>query len=99
MDKRILDPLLQISMTTLLPNLKYDQDENYRRIEEIIRRYPSKIISYEPGDVLVHFRKILSEEDVLLLTAYQEEEKKDLFGKAPWILTVILFIVVLLQTQ
>lgn len=94
-DKRILDPLLQISMATLLPNLKYDQDENYRRIEEIIRRYPSKIISYEPGDVLVHFRKILSEEDVLLLTAYQEEEKKDLFGKAPWILIVILFIVVL----
>ena len=94
-DKRILDPLLQISMATLLPNLKYDQDENYRRIEEIIRRYPSKIISYEPGDVLVHFRKILSEEDVLLLTAYQEEEKKDLFGKAPWILLVILLIVVL----
>ena len=94
-DKRILDPLLQISMATLLPNLKYDQGENYRRIEEIIRRYPSKIISYEPGDVLVHFRKILSEEDVLLLTAYQEEEKKDLFGKAPWILIVILFIVVL----
>ena len=94
-DKRILDPLLQISMATLLPNLKYDQDENYRRIEEIIRRYPSKIISYEPGDVLVHFRKILSEEDVLLLTAYQEEEKKDLCGKAPWILIVILFIVVL----
>jgi len=94
-DKRILDPLLQVSMATLLPNLKYDQGENYRRIEEIIRRYPSKIISYEPGDVLVHFRKILSEEDVLLLTAYQEEEKKDLFGKAPWILIVILFIVVL----
>jgi len=94
-DKRILDPLLQISMATLLPNLKYDQDENYRRIEEIIRRYPSKIISYEPGDVLVHFRKILSEEDVLLLTAYQEEDKKDLFGKAPWILIAILFIVVL----
>jgi putative nucleotidyltransferase with HDIG domain len=94
-DKRILDPLLQISMATLLPNLKYDQGENNRRIEEIIRRYPSKIISYEPGDVLVHFRKILSEEDVLLLTAYQEEEKKDLFGKAPWILIVILFIVVL----
>jgi putative nucleotidyltransferase with HDIG domain len=94
-DKRILDPLLQISMATLLPNLKYDQDENYRRIEEIIRRYPSKVISYEPGDVLVHFRKILSEEDVLLLTAYQEEDKKDLFGKAPWILIAILFIVVL----
>jgi putative nucleotidyltransferase with HDIG domain len=82
-------------MATLLPNLKYDQDENYRRIEEIIRRYPSKVISYEPGDVLVHFRKILSEEDVLLLTAYQEEDKKDLFGKAPWILIAILFIVVL----
>ena len=94
-DKRILAPLLQISMATLLPNLKYDRDENYKRIEEIIRRYPSKIIPYEPGDVLVHFRQILSEEDVLLLTAYQEEEKKDLFGKAPWILVVILFIVVL----
>lgn len=94
-DKRILDPLLQISIATLLPNLKYDQGENYRRIEEIIRRYPSKIISYEPGDVLVHFRKTLSEEDVLLLNAYQDEEKKDLYGKAPWILIVILFIVVL----
>jgi hypothetical protein len=94
-DKKVLDPLLEISTATLLPNLKYDQGENYRRIEEIIRRYPSKIISYEPGDVLVYFQKTLSEEDVLLLKAYQEEEKKDFWGKAPWIFIVILFIVVL----
>jgi membrane-associated HD superfamily phosphohydrolase len=39
-------------------------------------------------------RKVLLEEDVLLLAAYQEEKKRNLYGEVPWILTAILLIVV-----
>jgi putative nucleotidyltransferase with HDIG domain len=93
MDASFLDPLLQVSLATLLPNLNYDKWENERRIQEIIKRYPSKVISYKPRDILVPFRKVLSEEDVLLLAAYQKEGKKNLYGKAPWILIAIMFMV------
>ena len=92
-DESVLDPLVQISLATLLPNLKYDQRENERRIQEIIKRYPSKVIPYKPGDILVPFRRVLSEEDVLLLATYQQEEKKDLYEGASWILLTVLFTV------
>ena len=39
-DKRVLDPLLRICLTTLHPNLGYDQKENDRRLEEINREFP-----------------------------------------------------------
>jgi len=94
-DKRVLDPVLEISAATLLPTLKYDEQENARRIEEIIRSYPSKLIVYKPGDVLVPHRKLVSEQDALLVAAYQEEEKKDLYGNAPWVLVSIAILVVL----
>ena len=94
-DKEVLNPVLQISLLTLLPNLKYDHKENDRRIENIIRRYPSNVIPYKPGDILVPFRKVLSEEDVLLLAAYQDEGKKDLYGKAIWMLIATVLMVVL----
>jgi putative nucleotidyltransferase with HDIG domain len=92
-DESVLDPLVQISLATLLPNLKYDQRENERRIQEIIKRYPSKVIPYKPGDILVPFRRVLSEEDVLLLATYQQEENKDLYEGASWILLTVLFTV------
>jgi putative nucleotidyltransferase with HDIG domain len=88
-DDRILDPAVRIALAILQPNLKYDQKENDRRIEELTRRYPSKIVPYGAGEVLVPFGKILSEEDVLLLEASQAEEKKDLYGRAPWVLLII----------
>jgi membrane-associated HD superfamily phosphohydrolase len=52
-DKSVLNPVIEISQSALLPNLKYDKRENNRRIEEIIRRYPSKVIHFNPGDILV----------------------------------------------
>jgi cyclic-di-AMP phosphodiesterase PgpH len=94
-DREILDSVLQISLVTLLPNLKYDKKENNRRIEEIIRRYPSKIVPYQTGEVLVPFRKILSQEDVLLLEAHQEAAKQNGFRIAPWVLLSIALTVVL----
>ena len=94
-DRELLDSVLQISLATLLPNLKYDQKENDRRIEEIIRRYPSKIVPYRSGEVLVPFRKLLTEEDVLLLAAHQEAAKQRGFRRAPWIFFAITFLVVL----
>jgi membrane-associated HD superfamily phosphohydrolase len=94
-DPRILNPVLQVSLATLQPNLKYDQKENDRGIEEIIKQYPSKVITYKPEDVLVPFRKVLNEKDVLLLMASQEAERKDLYGPAPWVLFIIFFSVLL----
>jgi putative nucleotidyltransferase with HDIG domain len=92
-DKGILDPILEITLTTLQPNLKYDQTENDKRIEEIISRYPSKVIAYKPGQVLVPFHKVLTDEDQLLISAYQKESAKDFYGRSPWIFTVILLTV------
>ena len=93
-DSDVLNLLVEISYTTLLPNLEYDHKENDKRIEMIIQRYPSKVIKFRPGDILVPSRKVLLEEDVLLLAAYQEEKKRNLYGEVPWILTAILLIVV-----
>ena len=93
-EEGILNPALLISLSTLMPNLKYDQKENERRIEEIVRRYPSEVIHYKPGDVLVPFRRVLSQEDLLLLISHREFAKKDFFINTPWILIVILLIVV-----
>lgn len=92
--EEVLDPVIKISLSTLPPTLKYDQKENDRRIQEIVRRYPSKVIHYKPGDVLVPFRKVLSEEDLLLIVSHGEFAKKNLYGNTPWILIVILLTVV-----
>lgn len=92
-DKTVLDTVLEISQSTLLPNLKYDQKENERRIRELVRHYPSKVIHYDPGDVLVPFRKVIKEEDLLLLVSHHESVKKNLFGNTPWIVLVILLVV------
>lgn len=92
-DSDVLNLLLEISLTTLSPNLEYDHTENDKRIESIIQQYPLKVITFGPGDTLVPSRKVLVEEDVLLLTAYLEEEKTDLYGDVAWILTAILLIV------
>ncbi len=94
-DPRILDSFLQISLTTLQPNLRYDQEENDTRTKELMQRFPTVAITYKPGEVLVPFRKVLNEEDVLLLAASRAAEKKDLYGRLPWVLFVICFSVLL----
>jgi putative nucleotidyltransferase with HDIG domain len=92
----ILNPVLLISLSTLQPNLVYDQKENDRDIKEIIQQFlPSQTITYQPGDVLVPFRKVLDEKDVLLLGASQKAERQTLYGQAPWVLFIICFSVLL----
>jgi putative nucleotidyltransferase with HDIG domain len=93
-DKRVLDPLLRICLTTLQPNLKYDQKENDRRLEEINRQFPSGVVSYKPGDVLVRFRKILNETDILLLSAYRKQMIAVIYRDVPWVVFTILLTVV-----
>jgi putative nucleotidyltransferase with HDIG domain len=93
-DEDILAPIVEVAAQALQANMKYDQAENDARIEEIIRRYPSKVIEYRPGTILLPVGKILSEEDTLLLAAYQEAVEKDFSGKAPWILLIALFSVI-----
>lgn len=94
-DRNVLDPVIQISLKMLSANLAYDQHENDRRIEEIIRRYPSKIVQYRPGEVLVPFHKVMTEEDVLLLGAHQKAMKKSQFAAIPQVLFAFSFMVVL----
>jgi putative nucleotidyltransferase with HDIG domain len=93
-DKSVLNPAIEISQSTLLPNLKYDQRENNRRIEEIIRRYPSKVIHYNPGDILVPFRKVLTEEDLLLIDSYLKFAQDNLYDMTLWIFIISLLIIV-----
>ncbi len=92
-DKRVLDPVVQVSRATLQPNLKYDQQENERRLDKIDREFPSRMVSYNPGDVLVPFRKVLNEKDVLLLASYQKHKVGWIYRDAPWIIFTILFMV------
>ncbi len=92
-DKSVLDPVIQISQSALLPNLKYDQRENNRRIEEIIRRYPSKVIHYNPGDILVPFRKVITEEDLLLIDSYLKFAQNNLYDMTLWIFIISLLII------
>lgn len=93
-DKRVLDPVLKVSLATLQPNLEFDQSENQKRLDQINREFPSKIVSYKPGEVLVPIRKTLNEKDLLLLGSYQKDNISNLYRDIPWILFIILFIVV-----
>ena len=92
-DKGVLNPVVKISLATLQPNLEYDQQENERQLAKINREFPSQTVSYRSGDVLVPFRKILTEKDVLLLNAYQKQNFNGIYRNAPWIIFTILFMV------
>jgi cyclic-di-AMP phosphodiesterase PgpH len=87
-----LDPVVQVSLATLQPNLEYDQKENERRLDKINREFPSRIVEYKPGDVLVPFRRVLNEKDLLLLASYQKYRLAAIYRNAPWILFTILFV-------
>ena len=93
-DKRILDPLIQISLSTLLPNLTYNPKENQKRLAKLDRQFPSQIIEYKPGDVLVPFGKFLPDDDVRLLARYQHQTRQHAFQDVFWILFAIIFLVV-----
>ena len=93
-DESILNPVLKISQTTLLPNLIYDQKENDRRLDKIHRQYPTETLTFQAGEILVPFRKVFSEEDVLLLKDYQQQQIKKIYRNAPWVVFTILFMVV-----
>ena len=92
-DKRVLNPVVQVSLATLQPNLNYDQIENERRLDRINREFPSQMVSYKPGDILVPFGKILNEKDVLLLDSYREDNLGWIYRDAPWIIFTILLMV------
>ncbi|MCK5487369.1 MAG: HDIG domain-containing protein, partial [Desulfobacterales bacterium] len=92
-NKSILDPILKICQATLLPNLEFDKKENARRLDKIQRQYPIQPLSFQAGDILIPFRKQLNEQDVLLLTAFQKQQIKEIYRSVPWSLFTILFMV------
>jgi putative nucleotidyltransferase with HDIG domain len=94
-DPHILEPLLQVALATLQPNLTYDQKDNDRNIEAITHQFPSQVMPYRPGGVLVPFLKVMDHMDVLLLTSSREAEDKALYGQAASNFFIILFSVVL----
>jgi putative nucleotidyltransferase with HDIG domain len=93
-DESILNPVLKISQTTLLPNLIYDQKENALRLDQLHRQYPIEILSFQAGDILVPFHRVLTDEDVLLLAAYQQQQLRKIYRNAPWVLFTVLFMVI-----
>ena len=92
-DKRVLNPIVQLSQATLGPTLEYDRKENARRLDNINRQFPSQMMSYKAGDVLVPFGKILTGKDVLLLNDYQKDNLVRLKREAVVMLFIILLIV------
>lgn len=85
-DNGVLEPVLQLSAATVRPNLEYNRNENNRRLQKIEQRYPSRVIHYRTGDILVPFHKTMAKEDVQLLTAYQQQALKNgIYNEAAWI--------------
>lgn len=93
-DKKLLNTILSLFHPTLAPNLTYDQSGNSRRIEEIIARYPSVIVSYQPGDVLIPFGTILTENNTFLLEEYRKMRFEDLYEHIPWIFLVVILSII-----
>ncbi|MEJ2101769.1 MAG: HDIG domain-containing protein [Desulfobacterales bacterium] len=93
-NKSVLEPVLEICQATLLPNLEFDETENAKRLEKIQSQYPIKTLTFQPGAILVPFRKRLNEKDVLLLTAFKQQQVKEIYRNLPWNLFTILFMVV-----
>lgn len=93
-DKQVLDPVIAIASASLAPNLIYDQKENERRIEEIVQRYPSNVIHYDAGQVLVPVRKTLTEADVLLLAANRQAQRKDFYLSVSWVAMALILLLV-----
>jgi putative nucleotidyltransferase with HDIG domain len=94
-DKRILDPVLQISMNALAPNLAYDEAENSKRLESIVSQYPAANKPFVPGDVLIPFGKQPSPEDLLLMEAYLQNQPTYFWSDAVWFVAAILLCVAL----
>ncbi len=92
-NKTIRDPILEICQATLLPNLEFDKAENARRLDKIQRQYPIQTLRFQPGDILIPFRKKLNEQDVLLLNAFQKQQVKEIYRSVPWSLFTVLFMV------
>jgi putative nucleotidyltransferase with HDIG domain len=94
-DKRVLDPVLQISMNAMAPNLVYDEAENAKRLESIVSQYPAANKPFVPGDVLIPCGKQPSEEDLLLMQAYLQHQPKYFWSDAVWLVAAILLCVAL----
>ena len=93
-DESIQDPVLEIAQATLLPNLEYDQKENAHQLDKIHRQYPVETLHFRAAEILIPFGKQLSEQDVLLLNAYQKQQIKKIPRNIPWILFTVLFMVI-----
>jgi len=92
--KDILEPVLRLFSHSLVPNLRYDENENNRRIEAIIAKYPKNIVAYAPGDVLVPFGTVVDDETAALLDRYRAIRHRDIIEHIAWLLFFIVAVVV-----
>ncbi len=63
-------------------------------MDKIHSQYPIETLTFKAGEILVSFRKVLSEQDVLLLSAYQKQQIRKIYRNAPWIVFTVLFMVI-----
>ena len=93
-DKRIRDYVLELIVPFISTNLVYDENENNRRIEDIISQFPSRIISYKTGDILVPFFAVMSDKDTSLINIYKTFKDNNHDSNIPLVVLVIILVVV-----
>jgi putative nucleotidyltransferase with HDIG domain len=93
-DRHLRDYVLELIVPFISTNLTYDENENNRRIEEIISQFPSRIIAYKSGDILVPFFKVMSDKDTSLIKTYKTFKDTGHDNNIPWVALIIILVVV-----
>ncbi|MBN2516509.1 MAG: HDIG domain-containing protein [Deltaproteobacteria bacterium] len=93
-DRYIRDDVLELIVPFISTNLTYDENENNRRIEDIIRQFPSRIIAYKAGDILVPFYTVMSDKDTSLINTYKTFKDNSHDSNVPWVVLIIILVVV-----
>jgi hypothetical protein len=92
-DKRLRDDVLAIIVPFISTNLTYDENENNRRVEDIISQFPSRIIAYKAGDILVPFFTVMSDKDTSLINTYKTFNDNSHDNNIPWLVLIIILVV------
>lgn len=93
-DGHLRNNVLELIVPFISKNLTYDENENNRRIEEIINQFPSRIIAYREGDILAPFFKVVSDKDASLIKTYKTFKDTSHDNNIPWLVLIIILVVV-----
>jgi putative nucleotidyltransferase with HDIG domain len=93
-DRHLRDDVLELIVPVISTNLTYDENENNRRIEDIIGQFPSKTIVYKPGDILVPFFSVMNDKNTSLINTYKTFKDNNDDDNISWVVLVIILVVV-----